>query len=96
MDSLEGSGSGSHLTGVVDGSLGDDGAVGNKDARAVGNSFAVFDNSGADLDKSVERTVRDTDESVGSHGSVFFLVFNRFGAVDEDTLEGNLSLLFEG
>jgi hypothetical protein len=96
VDGLESSGSGSHLRGVVDGSLGDDGAVSNKDARAVSDGFAVFDNSGSDLDEFLEGSVGDTDESVGSHGSVFSLVFNSLGGVDEDTLEGDFSLGFEG
>lgn len=93
VDGLEGSGSGSHLTGVVDGSLGDDGAVGNNEARPLELGFEVLDDNGGDLVVGNEGSEGDSDEDVGGLGLVNGGVLNGVDGVNEDAGElGTLTL----
>lgn len=87
VDSHEGSGSGSHLRGVVDGSLGDDGAVGNNDARPLELGFEVIDNNGGNLLVVNERSEGDSDEEVVRLGLISSRVLNKLDGVNEDTLK---------
>jgi len=87
VDGLEGSRSGSHLRRVVDGSLGDDGAVGNNDARPLELGFEVIDNNGGNLLVVNERSEGDSDEEVVRLGLISSRVLNKLDGVNEDTLK---------
>ena len=89
VDGLEGSRSGSHLRRVVDGSLGDDGAVSNNDARPLELSLEVVDDGGGDLLVGTERSEGDSDEEVVGDGFVSLSVLNGLDGVDEHTGELN-------
>lgn len=94
VDSLEGSGSGSHLRRVVDGSLGDDGAVGNNDARPLELGFEVLDDLGGDLSVGGEGSEGNSDDEVVRLGLVNGGVLNGIDGVNEDggELDGTLGL----
>jgi len=92
VDSLEGTGAGSLLGSVGDGSGGDDGAVGNHNDGPLELSLEVIDDVLADLAEGLEGSVGDSDEDVLAHGAVSLLVFNLLGGGNVDESEVGLEV----
>jgi hypothetical protein len=87
VDGLEGAGTGALLGGVVDGTGGDDGAVGNENDGPLEFGFHKFDDLVSDLAESLEGAEGNADQEVLGHGAVVLLELDLSNGRDVDEAE---------
>jgi len=87
VDGLEGAGTGALLGSVVLGAGGDDGAVGNNDARVAETFFKEVDHLGGHFLVRSEGAERNANEEILVLGTVLLLELGLFNGSDEDEAE---------